>query len=97
VQVFVTTILRRAEVDKNFQQSWPKARQGLKKELRNVWSSLLEMRKAVHMPAQDVQFPPWNGNGSNILRHFFILFVSSKYRNILQKVAFSGLLWLITS
>lgn len=81
------------EVDKNYvNKSWPKARQVLKKELRNVWSSLLEMRKVVHMPAHDVQFPSWTGNNLHIWRHFFILFVSSKYRNILQKIAFSGLL-----
>jgi hypothetical protein len=55
------------------------------------------MRKAVHMPAHDVQFPGWFGNSSHIWRNFFIVFVSSKYRNILQKVAFSGLLLLITS
>lgn len=92
------SILRRMEIDKNYvHQSWPKARQLLKKELRNVWSSLLEMRKAVHMPAHDVQFPAWTGNCYTIWRHFFIMFVSSKYRNILQKIAFSGLLWLITS
>ena len=97
MQVLVTAMLRRMEVDKNYvHQSWPKARQMLKKELRNVWSSLLEVRKYVHMPAHDVQFPTWIGNGS-VWRHFFILFVSTKYRNILQKVAFSGLLWLITS
>lgn len=87
--VLVTTILRQVEVDINCIQSWPKARQLLKKELRSVWSSLLEMRKAVHMPAHDVQFPGWFGNSSHIWRNFFIVFVSSKYRNILQKVAFS--------
>jgi hypothetical protein len=98
VQVLVTTILRRLEVDKNYvHQSWPKERQVLKKELRNVWSSLLEVRKYVHMPTHDVQFPAWIGNGSSVWRHFFLLFVSTKYRNILQKIAFSGLLWLITS
>jgi hypothetical protein len=85
------------ELDKNYiHELWPKARQALKKELRNVWSSLLEIRRAA-MPAHGVQFPTWNGNGSNIWRHFFIQFISSKYRNILQKIAFSGLLWLITS
>jgi hypothetical protein len=88
--VLVTTILRRMEVDKNYvHQSWPKARQVLKKDLRNVWSSLLEVRKYVHMPAHDVHFPTWIGNDSNVWRHFFILFVSTKYRNILQKIAFS--------
>jgi hypothetical protein len=93
----VTTILRRMEVDKScIHQSWPKARQLLKKELRNVWSLLLEMRRSVHMPAHDVQFPSWFGNSFHIWRQFFILFVSSRYRNVLQKIAFSGLLWLIT-
>jgi hypothetical protein len=90
-------VLRRVEVDKDHgHQLWPKTRQLLKKELRSVWSTLLDIRKAVHMPAHDVQFPGWFGNSSHIWRQFFVLFVSSKYRNILQKIAFSGLLWLIT-
>jgi hypothetical protein len=84
-------ILRQVEIDdKVIPQTWPSARQELKKPLRNLWSSFLDMRKVIGTSVQDTVFPRWLGNSSPIWKEFFVMFVCSRYRNIIQKIAFSG-------
>jgi hypothetical protein len=74
-------------------QTWPKASQVIKMELRAVWSFLMEMRTRVMERSTDsLQFPRWYGNSSSIWKEYFITFVGSQYTNILQKIAFSGIL-----
>jgi hypothetical protein len=86
-------LLRQVEIDKAVTQAWPKARQVIKKEFRGLWSSLMEMRKAVvGGSAHGIQFPRWHGNSSSIWKVYFKTFVSSQYRNILHKIAFSGMM-----
>jgi hypothetical protein len=85
-------ILRNVEIDeKVIPQKWPSARDELKKHLREIWSSLLEMRNIVDTPVHGAVFPRWVGNSSHIWEEYFAMFVGSHYRNILQKIAFSGM------
>jgi hypothetical protein len=85
-------ILRHVEIDDTvIPRTWPSAREDLKKHLRDIWSALLEMRKVVGTSAHDAVFPRWLGNSSHIWEEYFAVFVGSDYRNILQKIAFSGM------
>jgi hypothetical protein len=91
VQIVATMMLRQVELDESvIPQTWPRVRQALKKELRALWSLLIEMRKFVGTSARDAAVPRWLGNGS-ISKEFFVTYVGSHYRNILHKIAFSGM------
>lgn len=88
--VGVTVILREVEIDeKVILKTWPRARQALKKPLRDLWSGIVEMRKVMGTSVRDAVFPRWLGNSSPIWKEFFVMFVGSRYRNIIQKIAFS--------
>jgi hypothetical protein len=86
-------ILRQVEIDENvIPETWPKAREALKKPLRDLWSGFVEMRKIMGTSVRDEVFPRWLGNSSPIWKEYFKMFVGSRYRNIIQKIAFSGML-----
>jgi hypothetical protein len=94
----VTVILRQVELDEAvIPQTWPRARQTLKKELRAIWGFLLEMRKIMDTSVFTRQPIRGHSNSTDVWKDFFTTFVSSQYRNILQRIAFSGMLWLMTS
>jgi hypothetical protein len=84
-------ILRQVEINEGvIQETWPKARQTVKKHLRQLWSGLIELRKVMGTAVRDAVFPRWLGNGSPIWKEFFVMFVGSHYKNIVQTIAFSG-------
>ncbi|XP_069689302.1 uncharacterized protein [Periplaneta americana] len=88
----VNITLRKLELNgtKAISVAWPEARQEIKKELRSIWSDLLKLKNYVHLSTVSQSFPYWYGNEeSQVWKEFFKIFVSSKYRNILQKIAFS--------
>lgn len=88
--VFVSVVLRQVEIDERaIPQTWPVARQTLKKLLRDLWSDLVEMRKCMGPSVRDAVFPKWLGNSSPVWKEFFVMFVGSHYGNIIQKIAFS--------
>jgi hypothetical protein len=88
----VSVVLRQVEIHEGaIPQTWPKARQTVKKHLRDLWSGLLEMRKVMGTSVRDAVFPRWLGSSSPVWKEFFIMFVGSHYRNIIQKIAFSGM------
>jgi hypothetical protein len=85
-------ILRQVEIDdKLIPQTWPSAREALKKQLRDIWSDLVQMRNVMGTSVHDAVFPRWLGNSSRIWKEFFVMFAGSHYRDILQKMAFSGM------
>lgn len=88
----MTVVLRQVEIHERVSlQTWPNARQTLQGYLCDLWSGLIEFRKFIGTSVCDAVFPKWQGNSSAIWKEFFVIFVGSHYKNILQKIAFSGM------